>query len=106
MNWNAWIYSPGEFPVQYDFSTKESQTSTDLAEQYSYLEGKSSPANYADLHNFTETSKLIFLDQIRDNWGQIDRDTLAQIDLDQNFTASQDPKIKQRWYWLGLVLEY
>jgi hypothetical protein len=31
---------------------------------------------------------------------------MERIDDDYNFTNSVDPKIKQRWYWLGLVLDY
>ena len=77
-----------------------------MAEQYAYLEGKSSPGDFAQLRSFSEPSKLIFLDQLRDNWGQLDKQALETIDNDYNFTASQDPKIKQRWLWLGLVLEY
>jgi len=106
LDWNSWIYTSGAFPVKFDFSTTQSNISTDLAEQYSYLEGKSSPPDFAQLRSFSEPSKLIFLDQLRDNWGQLDRQALETIDNDYNFTESQDPKIKQRWLWLGLVLEY
>ena len=106
LDWNSWIYTSGAFPVKFDFSTTQSNISTDLAEQYAYLEGKSSPGDFAQLRSFSEPSKLIFLDQLRDNWGQLDKQALETIDQDYNFTASQDPKIKQRWLWLGLVLEY
>lgn len=48
----------------------------------------------------------MFLDKLRGKWGNLDNDTLAKIDKDYHFTDSNDSKIKQRWYWLGIVRDY
>ena len=55
---------------------------------------------------FSEAAKLIFLDKLRENKDFVTKDILARIDADFNFTMSNDPKIKQRWFWLGLSLDY
>lgn len=31
---------------------------------------------------------------------------MARIDKDYDFTHAADSKIKQRWYWLGIVADY
>ncbi len=31
---------------------------------------------------------------------------MERIDKDYGFTDSLDPKVKQRWYWLGLLQNY
>ena len=33
--WDKWIYSPGSFPEEFDFSTDESTKSIDMAQVYS-----------------------------------------------------------------------
>jgi hypothetical protein len=46
------------------------------------------------LIKFSEETKLVFLDKLRQKWGSLDNDTLAKIDSDYHFTDSADPKIK------------
>jgi hypothetical protein len=77
-----------------------------LAEVYNQLEGRKSPDDFAEFRDFSENTKLVFLDKLREDWSNLKPETLAQIDKDYNFTQSVDPKIKQRWYWLGLVVDY
>ena len=31
---------------------------------------------------------------------------MQRIDNDYKFTESKDPKIKQRWFWLGIIQDY
>lgn len=68
LHWNQWIYSPGKFPIDFDFSTEQTQMTQNLAEAYTQLDGRS-PNNYEQLENFTQPAKLIFLDKLRDDWG-------------------------------------
>jgi hypothetical protein len=32
LDWKHWIYAPGKFPVEFDFTTAQSNISSDLAE--------------------------------------------------------------------------
>lgn len=54
----------------------------------------------------SEYEKLIFLDKLRDDYNLISMDTLTRLDGDYDFTNSLDPKILQRWLWLGITLDY
>ena len=106
LKWDKWLYTSGAFPVTFDFSTTQANQSQSLAEVYNQLEGRKSPDGFEEFNSFSENTKLLFLDKLREDWSNMKQDTLAQIDKDYNFTNSVDPKIKQRWYWLGLQLDY
>ena len=53
-----------------------------------------------------QISKLVFLDKLRDSYTQVNPAIMQKIDEDYQFTDSLDPKIKQRWFWLGLIVDY
>ena len=40
LKWNEWIYQPGKFPIEFDFSTTDSKKADDLALAYIDAEGK------------------------------------------------------------------
>ena len=46
------------------------------------------------------------MDKLRENHASVTPNVMEQIDHDYDFTNSVDPKIKQRWYWLGLMKRY
>jgi len=106
LDWNQWIYGPGKLAVDMDFSTATSQKSQQLAQEYQDLKGASSPDGFDVFKDYDAKNKLIFLDKLRENWSQVDAQILERIDNDYHFTESLDPKVKQRWYWLGLVQNY
>lgn len=70
------------------------------------MKGSGSPTDFEVFKDYDAKNKLIFLDKLRENWSQVDSSVLERIDNDYHFTDSLDPKVKQRWYWLGLVQNY
>lgn len=40
LKWDQWIYQPGKFPIDFDFSTTDSKKADDLALAYIDAEGK------------------------------------------------------------------
>jgi hypothetical protein len=67
------------------------------------LKGSSSPEEFEAFKDYDAKNKLIFLDKLRENWSQVDSSIMERIDNDYHFTDSLDPKVKQRWYWLGIL---
>lgn len=64
VDWDAWIYQAGLPPVHLDFTTKASNESSDLADAYIQLEGKSSPENYKIFGDYYSNLKVIFLERL------------------------------------------
>jgi hypothetical protein len=46
LDWNHWIYASGKFPVEFDFTTAQSNISSQLAEDYEAGEGRKSPKGF------------------------------------------------------------
>ena len=106
LKWDQWIYQPGKFPIEFDFSTTDSKKADDLALAYIDAEGKQSPDNFKVFKDFTEETQLVFLDKLRKSETNLTAEILKKIDSDYHFTESHDPKIKQRWFWMGLIKDY
>jgi leukotriene-A4 hydrolase len=106
MQYEAWVLKPGLPPVQLDFTTKELNESSALADQYIKLDGSASPANYKDFYNYYSSLKVVFIERLITRSKDVDVATLKRIDGDYNLTASLDPEVKQRWFPLGLRKGY
>lgn len=95
MDWDGWLYQAGPLNItDLNFETNQSHQAQNLAELYIELEGQRSPDGYKNFSSFEEADKLIFLDKLRESWGQINIDTMVRLDEDLNLTSSADPKIK------------
>lgn len=94
LKWDQWIYQPGKFPIEFDFSTTDSKKADSLALAYIDNEGKQSPENFQAFNEFKEETKLIFLDRLRKSESNLTSEILKKIDDDYKLTASTDPKIK------------
>ena len=64
VDWDTWIYKPGPPPVHLDFTTKASNESVQLADDYIKLGGKSSPENAKDFKAWYSNLKVVFLDRL------------------------------------------
>ena len=53
IQWKKWIYTPGKFPIDFDFSTSQTNQSQSFAEIYIQLEGKQSPRDINQFKNFS-----------------------------------------------------
>lgn len=89
IDWNAWIYSPGANPsgVILDFSTEESKSFENLADEYISLKGDSSPADfqmYLDTKN--PNLKVIFLNRLTARTSEVTKKLLTKIDTDLKCT--------------------
>lgn len=106
VNWDAWIYQPGAPPVQLDFTTKASNESAQLADDYIKLGGKSSPPNSSDFDGWYSNLKVVFLDRLLTRLDAVTLETLTQIDSDYKLTTTVDPELKQRWFPLAIQKGY
>lgn len=64
VDWDAWIFKPGPPPVQLDFTTKASNESAQLADDYIKLGGKSSPENAKDWDGWYSNLKVVFINRL------------------------------------------
>lgn len=106
MDWETWIYEPTLAPVDLDFSTPESDQATELALGYIALNGTGSPTNYTAYNSYYSNLKVVFHDTLETNIDRVNLAILQKIDEDLNCTNDIDPEVKQRWYAVGLSLEY
>ena len=106
VNWDAWIYQPGLPPVQLDFTTKASNASVQLADEYIKLGGQSSPASSGDFTGWYSNLKVVFLDRLLARKEDVTLDILTQIDSDYKLTSTVDPELKQRWFPLAIQKGY
>lgn len=106
VDWDKWIYEPGLPPVHLDFTTKESNESSALADEYIRLGGKASPENYAHFNKYYSNLKVIFIERLLERKADVTLAVLERIDADYNLTNTLDPECKQRWFPLGIMTAY
>jgi len=102
VDWDTWIYQPGLPPVYLDFTTRESNFSSSLADQYVSFGGRESPEDYQNFTNdFYSNLKVVFLERLSLN-PDVNLAVLLKIDEDYNLTLTRDPECKQRWFPIGI----
>ena len=106
VDWSTWMYKTGLPPVQFDFTTPESDQSAALAEAYIALNGTASPDNIDVYFTYYSNLKVVFHDTLQNHYDQVNTAIIARIDADLNCTADIDPEVRQRWYPTGLGLNY
>lgn len=97
---------PGPAPVYLDFTTKELNASSDLADAYIKLGGSGSPSNYTDFNDWYSNLRVVFLERLATRRSDVNAAILTKVDEDYNVTHTLDPEMKMRWYPLGIRLQY
>ena len=106
-NFNTWIFESALPPEgTFNFSTPEADDAEQLALDYIALGGASSPANKDDYNSFYSNLKVVFYNTLQANIDQVDIALLTLIDANYDTTNDPDPEVKQRWYPIGLTLQY
>jgi len=106
MDWDAWVKEPGMPPVELNFTTDSIVQSQSLADQYIALGGESSPENYTEFLDYASNLKVVFLERVSALEDNVTLAILEKIDADYNLTNTLDPEVKQRWFPLGIELNY
>ena len=105
VDWDKWINEPGLPPIQFDFTTIQSNQSQDLADHYVLLKGMFAPANYKVFNGYYSMLKVIFIERLASN-PKLNFGIIKRVDEDYNLTTSVDPEIKQRWFPMGIRAGY
>lgn len=106
VNWDAWIYQPGPPPVQLDFTTKATNASVALADDYIARGGASSPDASGDFTGWISNVKVVFLDRLLARKDEVTHEILSRLDSDYHLTNTHDPELKQRWFPLSIMKNY
>lgn len=105
MNWTEWVRMPGLPPNTSDFVTENLTLAQKIASDYIKDHSKS-PADYDKYKTWYSSLHVVFLEQLITEYGSMTTDIMKKIDDDLNITSTSDPEVKQRWYPLGLKLNY
>jgi leukotriene-A4 hydrolase len=103
--WDVWITSPGLPPVTLDFRTDELEEAHSLARAYVTLAGASSPPNKSEFDGFFPAQKVAFVQELGGH-DSVDAALMAYIDSDLDLTNIMDPRVKNRWFVLGIKKFY
>jgi len=89
-----------------DFTTKASNESAQLANEYIDLNCEGSPEGFEDYFNYDSNTKVVFHTALNNRFDELTECILARIDADLDCTSDKNPEVKQRWLPLGLKLFY
>ena len=92
--------------MQLDFSSPNQTLAQELADKYIELKGDSSPANFAIFNDFYSNLRVIFLERLIIKNTSLTTAIITRIDADYKLTETMDPEIKQRWFPIGIYLNY
>ena len=107
INWDAWLYTPGLPPTNtLDFSTPASDGASALADEYIKLAGVSSPEDKDKFKAYYSNLKVVFLERLNERIGELNLALLQLLDTDFDLTNTLDPEVKQRWFPIGIKLNY
>ena len=105
MKWDTWVKVPGIPVDKLDFVTPNLTESQDLANEYIKLNGSGSPEKADDYKSWDSNLKVVFLEQLAQS-KETNLEIIKKIDADLNITSTVDPECIQRWYPLGIMLNY
>jgi hypothetical protein len=106
VDYEEWIYEVGLDPTgTLNFTNSDSTNAVDLAMAYISLNGTSSPSNYTTYNGFRSNQKVVFHQTLLTDFNT-NSAIITQIDNDLNITGTTDPEVRQRWYSIGLYLNY
>lgn len=103
---NEWIYMTGPDPTGLlDFSTQKSTDAVDLANAYIAGGGVTTPPNSDTYLTYRITQKVIFLQTLLKS-PLTDLAIITLIDTNLDISSETNPEIRERWYTIGLYLQY
>ena len=106
VDYEEWIYEVGLDPTcTLNFTNSDSTNAVNLAMDYINLNGTSSPSNYQTYNGFRSNQKVVFHQTLLTDFNT-NTAIITQIDNDLNITGTTDPEVRQRWYSIGLYLNY
>jgi len=97
IQWDTWVYQSTLAPVHLDFTTKASNESAALANEYIDYNCEASPAGFEDYFSYDSNTKVVFHTALTNRFDELTDCILARIDADLNVTNDPDPEVKQRW---------
>jgi hypothetical protein len=104
--YEEWIYPVGPDPTGLlFFNNTATNDAKQLALAYIALGGASSPAGFAAYHTWYSNQQVVFHQTLLQN-KDTDLAIVTLIDSDLNITSQTDPEVRQRWYAIGLYLNY
>lgn len=102
IDWDKWLYAPGDLPVAPKFDETIARSSIDLGNQWlSTGKGEAS-----DISGWNAGQLSLFLDTLITAPKPISAETAQKIDEAYNLTASQNAEVRFRWYQIGIKAEY
>jgi len=104
--YEEWIYPVGPDPTGLlFFNNTATNDAKQLALAYIALGGASSPAGFAAYHTWYSNQQVVFHQTLLQN-KDTDLAIVTLIDSDLDITSQTDPEVRQRWYAIGLYLNY
>lgn len=97
IQWDTWIFQSALAPVDLDFTTKASNESAQLANEYIDYNCAQSPAGYEDYNSYDSNTKVVFHTALTERFSELTTCILGLIDSDLSVTDDPDPEVKQRW---------
>lgn len=98
-----------------NFITEDITEAKELALAYIANGGnETSPDNYTKYNDWYSSLKVVFLEQLLEKLpvngtpaaGDVTLQILEKVDKDLSVTMTEDPECKQRWFPLGIQLNY
>lgn len=105
VDYEAWIYEVGNAPAPITFTNSRTTAAVNLADAYIALNGAGQPTNYTDYNTWESNQKVVFHQTLLWNTAS-NAAIMTAIDADLNITGTSDPEIKQRWFSLGIYVNY
>jgi hypothetical protein len=105
VNYEEWIYEMGTDPTgTLNFTNSATQAAVDLANAFVANPG-TTPSNAADYNTWPSNQQVVFHQTLL--WNPDTTTTvMTTIDAAYNCTGTNDPEIKERWFSLGIYLNY
>lgn len=106
IDYEQWIYEVGAEPTgMFSFDNSATNAAIALANAFVALNGSGSPAGANAYLSWPSNQKVVFVQSLLWNTST-NSAIMTQIDNSLNITGTNDPEIKERWFALGLYVNY
>ncbi|PRP81813.1 hypothetical protein PROFUN_10802 [Planoprotostelium fungivorum] len=102
IDWEKWLYAPGDLPVPPKFDESIARASIDLGDRW--LEKGEGQAS--DIAGWNAGQICLFLDTIITSPKSLSTETAEKMDKAYNLNASKNAEVRFRWYTIGIKAEY
>lgn len=108
IDYEEWIYQKGTDPTgTLDYVTTDVTAAMNLADAYLQGGGATGPANFADYNTYYSAQQVVFHQTLINAPGTMSAAIMTLIDQQLDITNTVvDPEVKQRWFMLGIYLNY